>query len=502
MFFNLDIQFFYYRRKKRLNTRTSKAFEWLTFASVIHLAAAVITEYTVNNRDRVPPAFNFVCHIIFLVSLTWSCCLLLYYLILYIERASTIVQKKAKIALIMVGALGTIMQILLPIEYVDTVNGSYSLGPKAYSLYVVVVYVLISLLYHLIRYRKVIEKDKSNVMLASVGIFVIVSAIQIYRPYMLLTSPALTMIILGVMINTEDAHLYVSYKNGLCNELGCLEIIKEKLLYGNAFQIGVYVFIGDNVAAEKAMLSLEQKISEIKGNFICGMLAENVLVLLPVSDWRESEHFPEKLPIPNMEKDTLKYTSEIMHFEGRESVQDIEEAIRNFKNAYEESILHKDELTGLLRREAFIRQVEYLLARGEAFSMLMIDLDDFKEFNDNYGHNVGDQVLKFAAESFHHAIRTSDIICRMGGDEFSIVLCDVVAKERIQEIVSRMMENLLTADFLPDKERKIKISVGVTIYKPENGKTNFQTLYTEADGALYRSKYHGKNSVSFVENQI
>ncbi len=491
--------FLYYRQKKRLHTKTSKTFELLTKVAMVHLAAATVTEYTVNNRDKVSPVFNDVWHIIFLVSLTLSCCLLLYYLMLYVERGKSSQQKVGKIILLCVGILGIICQLILPIEYIDTVHGSYSLGPKAYSLYAVVIYVLVTMLYNLIRYREIIGKEKSNVLLVSVMIFIIASVIQIFRPYMLLTSPGLTLIILGVMVNTEDAYLYVSYKNGLYNELGCREILQEKSMSHKAFQIGIYVFIGDDTVIEEAMISLEKMLPEKKTNLICGMMAENVMVLLPLDRWSRTVAFPEKLPIPDIERDSIRYTSAIINFEGQESVAKIEETVRNFRNQFEESILHKDELTGLLRREPFIRQVDYLLTKEETFSMLMIDLDDFKMFNDAYGHGVGDEVLKFAAKTFRRVLRASDIICRMGGDEFAIVLCGVTDKERIREIVHRIMEYLSEADFLPGKDDKIRISVGATIYMPENGKTTFQTLYTEADGALYRSKYHGKNSLSFVE---
>ncbi len=491
--------YWYYSRKKRLHTRTARTFSMLSAFSAVHLVAAVVTEYTVNNRDKVSPVFNYVWHIIFLTSLTCSCCLLLYYLIQYIERGICRQRKREKAVLLVICIVGIITQIFLPIEYVDTENGSYSLGPKAYSLYVVVAYVLIMMLVNLIRYRSIIDKEKSSVLLASVGVFAIIAIIQIHWPYMLLTGMALTMIIVGIMANTEDAHLYVSHKTGLYNKLGCREILQERILAGKAFQIGVYIFIGDDIKIENAMASLEKKFPEKKTNLMCGKMADNVLVVLPFMNWFKTAQFPEKLPDPDIKKDSLKYKSEIVRFEGNENVEQIVSTVRNMKKQYEESVLHKDELTGLLRREAFIRQVDFMVSQGQAFSMLMIDLDDFKVFNDTYGHTMGDEVLVFAAKAFRQAVRSSDIICRMGGDEFAIALCGVVEKEKIWEITDRIRENLLAADFLPTDEHKISISAGVTVYQSEKDMPSFQELYEEADSALYRSKYHGKNNVSFVE---
>lgn len=491
--------FWYYSRKKRLHTKTSNIFNLLSAVSVLHLLAAVVTEYTVNNRKKVPEAFNYVWHVIFLISLTCACGLLLYYLILYIERGIGRQKKVEKRLLGIVCLCGIAAQIVLPINYIDTPYGSYSLGPKAYSLYVVVAYVLIMMLVNLFRYRNIIEKEKSSVLIFSAFIVIIVSVIQFFRPYMLLTGPALTTVILGIMVNTEDAHLYVSYKTGIYNEVGCREIIREKVLAGRAFKTGVYVFIGDDMEIESAIVSLDKKLTEMRMGLMCGTMADNVLVVLPLVKFAGTPQFPEKLPYPDVKKGTMKTDINILEFQGTESAAQIEDAVRDCKNRYEESILHKDALTGLLRREAYIRQVDHLLTKRIAFSMLMIDLDNFKTANDSYGHSVGDEVLKFTAQTFRQVVRNSDIICRMGGDEFSIVLCEVIEKKRIEEIVGRIMERLLSADFLPDDRYQIRISVGVVIHRPENGIPSFQELYAEADSALYRTKYHGKNGISYVE---
>lgn len=491
--------FWYYGQKKRLHTRTSKTFEKMALITIIHLMAAIVTEYTVNNRDTVSPLLNSVLHVIFFVSLICVCSLYAYYLLLYIERGTGKQQKAEKTLLFLAGLSGVIIECIVPIQYVDSVNGAYAWGMKVLVVYVVVVFDLIIMAAELFLYRNRIEKDQLIVLTASAAIFLIAAFVQYFLPYMLITGQALTMIMLGIMVNTENAHLYVSYKNGLCNELGCREMIQEKLLDGRSFQLGVYVFVGDDITIENAVVSMEKKFSKEYSGIVCGLLSDNILIILPLSRWSKTARLPEKLPVPDIKKDMLKYTSKIMEFGGKETIEYIEGVIRELKNRYEENILHKDELTGLLRREAFIRQVDALIVREEAFSFMMIDLDNFKMINDSYGHNVGDEVLQFVSKVFRQAVRTSDIICRMGGDEFAIVLCGAVDREKIREIVARMMENLESADILPDKDRKISISAGVTVYEPKNGKTSFEQLYTEADGVLYRTKYHGKNGVSFVE---
>ena len=492
--------FWYYKAKKRLNTRTAKVFEAITVTAIIHLISAVVTEYTVNNRQSVPEAFNYIWHVIFLTSVSITSCLLLYYLILYIERGTGKPQKREKIILLAVCLTGVITQAVLPIEYVDTTNGSYSLGMKAYSLYCIVIYVLLMMIYKLIKYRKVISRQQSKVLSASVIMFAVICIIQIFYPYILLTSLALTLINLGIMVNMEDAHLYVSYKTGLYNEIGCQEMILEKLIAGKPFQIGVYVFIGNDVSVENAMKAVAQKFPESRTDLMCGMMADNTLIVIPQTKITGAiSHMPENLPPLPIKDDNLKYIAKILDFNSNESATQIQGIIRDFKNRFEEDALQKDELTGLLRRQAFIRQVEYLITQKKPFAMMMLDLDDFKSINDSYGHGVGDNVLKYVASTFHSVLRSSDIICRMGGDEFAIILYNVTDPELINEITNRIMANLSSSDILPDKKHKIKISAGVKIHKPENGSPSFQELYAEADSALYRTKYNGKNGLSFSE---
>ncbi len=108
--------FWFYHKKKRLPTRTARVFEIMCFVALFHLAAAVVTEYTVNNRDRVPPWFNYIWHVIFLVSVTSMCVLLLNYQLLYIERGSGQLRRGEKRAMLAVWAAGVIAQLVLPIS--------------------------------------------------------------------------------------------------------------------------------------------------------------------------------------------------------------------------------------------------------------------------------------------------------------------------------------------------------------------------------------------------
>ncbi len=493
--------YLYYQGKKRLPTRTSRAFGLLSATAVVHLAAAVVTEYTVNNRASVPEAFNYWWHVVFLVSVTWVCTLLLDYLLLYVERGTGRQLRLEKAVTLWVCILGSAAEVILPIEYIDTPNGSYSLGPKAYALYVVVAYVMVELLWGTLRYRRVIGRERSNALLASVAIFTVAALIQMHWPYVLLTGPAVTMLILGIMVNTEDALLHVSYRTGFYNELACREILRERLLEGKSFQTGVYVFLGNDLAVERAMASLERKLSgKRRKHLICAALTDNTMLVLPLTAWGRGTPFqlPRTLPPPDMEGLEFRYLVRKLDCVPGESLEQILSAVRDIRAQYEEDVLHRDELTGVLRREAFIRRVDYLVCKQRPFSLVMADLDNFKAINDTYGHGVGDAVLKFTTDTFRSALRETDIICRMGGDEFAVALAGVTEQEQVLEIMGRIMNQLSASEIMPGRGHRIYLSVGVKVYRPEDGAPSFQELYAEADAALYRTKYRGKNGVSFA----
>jgi len=165
----------------------------------------------------------------------------------------------------------------------------------------------------------------------------------------------------------------------------------------------------------------------------------------------------------------------------------------------------RDSLTGLFNRHFMQISLERELARAarrnQLLAVYMLDLDHFKKFNDTYGHAAGDSVLKAIAEIFRHSIRTEDIACRYGGEEFTIMLPDVtptVAYERAESI-RRAVANLRVP---LDKEvyGEFTVSIGVAIY-PNDGDAA-DLLLRRADQALYRAKRSGRNQVVQFEAGI
>lgn len=151
---------------------------------------------------------------------------------------------------------------------------------------------------------------------------------------------------------------------------------------------------------------------------------------------------------------------------------------------------HHDPLTGLANRtlfeESFARQLALSERIGTPFAVLAIDLDEFKTVNDQHGHAAGDAVLRIAAERIVATVRASDVVARMGGDEFSVLLADADREDAVQTA-----ERLVTVLSQPyaGVNAAVSASVGIAIYHAEGKPAD---LLDTADRALYRAKGAGK----------
>ncbi|CAH9065813.1 hypothetical protein PSECIP111951_03444 [Pseudoalteromonas holothuriae] len=154
-----------------------------------------------------------------------------------------------------------------------------------------------------------------------------------------------------------------------------------------------------------------------------------------------------------------------------------------------ESIALTDKLCNVLNRQAFEPQLQRHIQRAQnsrvPLSLLLLDIDHFKQVNDQYGHLVGDQVLKHFAKLCKSVARNNDILCRWGGEEFMILMPNSYIKHAEQ-----LSERLRTALATCDCEVSITISIGVAQYQPQESEDDF---IKRADDALYRAKRLGRD---------
>lgn len=159
-------------------------------------------------------------------------------------------------------------------------------------------------------------------------------------------------------------------------------------------------------------------------------------------------------------------------------------------------LAYHDALTGLPNRNLFNEQFNLAQAhaqrQSEKLGVIMLDLDRFKEINDTLGHNVGDQVLQVVGTRLRNLIRGEDIVARMGGDEFMILLQGVKHVNDVALICQKIVNAFRTPFVLERNEFGITTSIGGALY-PDDGK-DIHSLLKKADIAMYRAKAEGRNS--------
>lgn len=158
-----------------------------------------------------------------------------------------------------------------------------------------------------------------------------------------------------------------------------------------------------------------------------------------------------------------------------------------------------DALTGLYNRAYTQELVEALIEKGVTGVMMMIDMDNFKLINDNYGHIAGDEVLKKFANTMKRHTTEGDVLCRIGGDEFVAFIEGPYTKDEIANKAQIIIDELCEYIGYMKFDTNSSVSIGIS-QTPENG-TDFTKLYNCADKALYYVKQNGKNSYHFYSDQ-
>ena len=183
----------------------------------------------------------------------------------------------------------------------------------------------------------------------------------------------------------------------------------------------------------------------------------------------------------------------------RKRYQDLLRA--NFQRSL--SLALTDSLTGLYNRRYLEAHLGNLMTRvldgGKPFALLMIDLDYFKRINDEYGHAIGDEVLRELATRLVHSVRNFDLVARLGGEEFVVVMPDA-SKEVAFAVAERLCQRVARQPFTishPVGQIEVTVSIGCAAASGEDERC--ESLLKRADAALYRAKRAGRNRVAAAE---
>ncbi|MBW3661752.1 MAG: EAL domain-containing protein [Actinobacteria bacterium] len=207
------------------------------------------------------------------------------------------------------------------------------------------------------------------------------------------------------------------------------------------------------------------------------LLIEGVLVLLPAT----------------------RRVREVM--ERRRQQQEVE---RERTRGQLERLARFDHLTGLANRALFRERLEHALAAaersGKLVGVMFLDLDRFKEVNDQFGHDVGDQLLIEVAARLQGCARRTDTVARLGGDEFTLILENLETADGAATVAQKITDSLRTPIPLDDNEVMVTTSIGIAIY-PDDG-TTIESLIREADSAMYHAKSAGRNTFEFSTPEL
>lgn len=198
----------------------------------------------------------------------------------------------------------------------------------------------------------------------------------------------------------------------------------------------------------------------------------------------------------------MKDSSGRMNQRLEESREEIESLKRNLQQVTNES--QRDFLTGVFNRKTFERLVDdqmlHAKANRSALCLMMIDIDHFKQFNDRFGHLLGDEVLKTVARTLMDTLKGRDVVARFGGEEFIVTLPETPMEGALK--VAEMIRTSIASKQLKRKNTgeiygTITVSIGVAFYRPDTD--TLPTLIKRADDALYQSKRTGRNKITNEE---
>ncbi|MBR2530053.1 MAG: GGDEF domain-containing protein, partial [Lachnospiraceae bacterium] len=179
---------------------------------------------------------------------------------------------------------------------------------------------------------------------------------------------------------------------------------------------------------------------------------------------------------------------------GFKNVDDIVASAKERQNL--EILASTDIMTGILNRGSGERKVIDAMANDKAGMLCIMDVDKFKDTNDDYGHNVGDKVLRGIADVLKLTFRDEDIIFRLGGDEYAVYVMNMGDEEAGRAVMNRVFNEISKLNVPELEGKQICVSAGAAFFK-KGDKRSFDELYKLADNGVYESKKASGSAINF-----
>lgn len=414
----------FYYRKPHIPVKSTRIFQGLIATAVANSTFDLITICTVNSRNVVPESVNLFAHIIYLLAILLFTYLLFLYTKSYLE-AYLKFPVILKILHSLPVAVSTVGILLLPITYVHGSTTDYSLGPKAYALYISLVIYLILILYYCLRYWKLFDRDKRMAIVLAVPLYIVTAFIQILIPETLVEVISSTLILLGLILTNENTEKYLDEKSMLFNQYSFEKVLEEFDFERQKMVAGILCFCKteNNLDWEQDVLILNNIYRVLKQYRVYGYrVGENGVVFIGSSSEKAEtvleylkNSIEEEFDKENIIIETKVLTEEIVS--DRYSCM---RSVLSFCTEVGSRFAYIDYLTNIYNRNALERD---LIKRkdSENTCYFIADLNGLKLVNDTIGHSAGDRLLQGFAKLLSEVVADGGRAYRQGGDEFAVL---------------------------------------------------------------------------------
>lgn len=476
----------FYFSGRHLPLKSTRIFFYHYASALILTSFDLITLYTVNHMDRVPESMNLTAHIIYLLAINATIYLYFLYLRSLLEDKIKI-PRRLRIIQAAPFAVISILILALPIEYVEGVYTNYSLGPKAYALYVSVIIYNLLILYYCIRYWRLISREKRAAVIASVPIFVGISVIDIIMPEALCVIVYVILTTLGLMMSNENSEKYLDQQTGMFNRYALETVVGEYI--ARKQKVFLVVMGGLEDVEEhtdwKKCITAMQEIQhfckkELKRQAY--RVGDDGFVLLADSKQAAKEAAAEV--IIYIEKQYGRGIEEKYKILALDQYTDSGELMSEVMEICSNTVSRMavfDFLTGARNRNSLEKKLKYMRNEGVDAYYFLADVNNLKTTNDTSGHSAGDELLQTMVRVLTETAGDDGMVFRYGGDEF-VVLWNGTDADRYLEALERNCKRLNSSRTVP-----LSFAIGY-------GKVLESDGAEKADRMMYTNKIRMKES--------